>query len=122
MEAEALHKKALAIREKALGPDHPYVAESLVELASTCEKQNRLAEALPLVERAREIFGKGNVAPIWHAQAAFVLARVRWALGKDRARASSLAQEALELFKASGPGAEKRRREVERWLAEHRRD
>jgi tetratricopeptide (TPR) repeat protein len=33
-EAEPLHKRALAIREKALGPDHPDVARSLNNLAA----------------------------------------------------------------------------------------
>ncbi len=33
-EAEPLHRRALAIREKALGPDHPDVAASLNNLAS----------------------------------------------------------------------------------------
>ena len=32
-EAEPLHKRALAIREKALGPEHPDVAQSLNNLA-----------------------------------------------------------------------------------------
>ncbi len=33
-EAEPLHKRALAIREKALGPDHPSVATSFNNLAA----------------------------------------------------------------------------------------
>ncbi len=32
-QAEPLHKRSLAIREKALGPDHPSVAASLNNLA-----------------------------------------------------------------------------------------
>ena len=32
-EAEPLYKRSLAIREKALGPDHPDVAQSLNNLA-----------------------------------------------------------------------------------------
>ena len=32
-DAEPLHKRSLAIREKALGPAHPGVAESLLTLA-----------------------------------------------------------------------------------------
>ena len=32
-DAEPLYKRALAIYEKALGPDHPYVATTLNNLA-----------------------------------------------------------------------------------------
>ena len=54
-EAEALYKRSLAIREKALGPDHPEVAASLNNLASLYAKQGRYAEAEPLYKRSLAI-------------------------------------------------------------------
>jgi hypothetical protein len=37
-EARAMHERALALREKALGPGHPLVAESRDTLARTLER------------------------------------------------------------------------------------
>ncbi len=54
-DAEPLYKRSLAAREKALGPDHPYVALSLTNLAELYARQGRLAEAAPLYERALQI-------------------------------------------------------------------
>ena len=46
---------ALAIREKALGPEHPATATSLNNLASLYQAMGRHADALPLFERALSI-------------------------------------------------------------------
>jgi len=43
-----IYKRSLAIREKALGPDHPDVAQSLVNLAALYRKTGRDKEAEPL--------------------------------------------------------------------------
>ena len=51
-QAEPLYKRALAIREKALGPDHPDVAQSLNNLADLYSAQGRHADAEPLYKRA----------------------------------------------------------------------
>ena len=65
-EAEALDRDALAITEKALGPDHPDVALSLNNLAEVYRTQGRYAEAEPLYKRALTIneraFGPGHPA------------------------------------------------------------
>jgi CHAT domain-containing protein len=53
-DAEPLFGRALAIREKSLGPDHPDVAQSLDNLAALHSEQGRWAEALPLVRTATE--------------------------------------------------------------------
>ena len=45
----------LAIREKALGPDHPDVAKSLNNLAVLYDNEGRYAEAEPLYKRALAI-------------------------------------------------------------------
>jgi class 3 adenylate cyclase/tetratricopeptide (TPR) repeat protein len=54
-EAELLHERALAIRERSLGSDHRDVADSLNRLATLHWYQGRYAEALPLFERALAI-------------------------------------------------------------------
>jgi CHAT domain-containing protein/Tfp pilus assembly protein PilF len=47
--------RALAINEKALGPDHPYVAQRLRDLASLNHLKGHYAEAEPLFKRALAI-------------------------------------------------------------------
>src|SRR6266567_3020464 len=54
-EAEPLFERALAIREKALGRDHPYIALSLNNLAELYGAQGRYTEAEPLHQRALAI-------------------------------------------------------------------
>ncbi len=53
--AEPLGKRALAIRENVLGPDHPHVASSLNTLASIYKDQGQHAKAEPLFKRALAI-------------------------------------------------------------------
>ena len=56
--AEPLYRRALAIREKALGPDHPDVATSLNNLALLLQKKGNYAAAEPLCRRALAIYEK----------------------------------------------------------------
>ena len=60
-EAESLHKRSLAIREKALGRDHPDVALSLNNLAELYRNQGKYAEAEPLYGRSLAIREKALV-------------------------------------------------------------
>jgi hypothetical protein len=50
-EAEPLLRRALAIDEASLGPEHPDVARDLNNLAQLLQATNRLAEAQPLSRR-----------------------------------------------------------------------
>jgi len=54
-EAERFYRRSLAIREKALGPDHPDVATSLDNLAELYQAQGKYAEAEPLLQRSLAI-------------------------------------------------------------------
>ena len=54
-EAEPLYRRALAILEKALAPEHPFVATPLNNLAELYRTQGRYAEAEPLYKRALAI-------------------------------------------------------------------
>jgi hypothetical protein len=50
-----MHRRALAIREKAQGHDHPDVARDLNNLAHLLIATNRPGEAEPLMRRALQI-------------------------------------------------------------------
>ncbi len=59
-EAEPLLQRSLAILEKALGPEHPDVANSLHNLAELYRAQGRYAEAEPLLQRLRTLSKKAK--------------------------------------------------------------
>ena len=65
-EAESLIKRALAIKEKALGPDHPYLARRLNNLAELYRAQGQYAKAEPLFRRSLALWEKslGSNHPI----------------------------------------------------------
>ena len=50
-QAEPLYKRSLAIREKALGPDHSDTAASLENMAALYRATNRIEEADALERR-----------------------------------------------------------------------
>ena len=54
-QAEPLLEEALAIREKALGPNHSGVAQSLNNLGHLYERQGRYDEAEPVIQRSVSI-------------------------------------------------------------------
>jgi tetratricopeptide (TPR) repeat protein len=54
-DAKPLYDRALAIREKALGPEHPDVATSLNNLAALYDNQGQYGKAEPLYQRALAI-------------------------------------------------------------------
>ena len=57
-QAELLFRRAIAIDEKALGPEHPHVAIGLENYADLLRKMNRDAEAEKLEARAQAIRAK----------------------------------------------------------------
>jgi tetratricopeptide (TPR) repeat protein len=57
-DAVPLYKRSLAIFEKALGPDHPDVAQALNNLAVIYVDQGRYADAEPLYKRSLAIIEK----------------------------------------------------------------
>ena len=62
-EAEALYQRALAIREKALGPEHPEVARTLNALGGVYLDAVQVPLAAPLLQRALAIDEK-NLGPM----------------------------------------------------------
>jgi tetratricopeptide (TPR) repeat protein len=63
-EAQHLYERALAIRRRVLGDDHPHTAHSYQDLATNLDAQERYGEAQPLHERAlaiaRQALGEGH--------------------------------------------------------------
>jgi CHAT domain-containing protein/Tfp pilus assembly protein PilF len=57
-EAEPLYIRSIAIREKALGPDHPQVGTALNHLGELLRDQGRYSEAEPLFERLVSMYEK----------------------------------------------------------------
>ncbi len=57
-EAEPLHKRALAIFEKAFGPKHPDVAIALENYANLLRATGRTSEADKMEARAKAIWVK----------------------------------------------------------------
>ena len=60
-EAEPLFKHSLAISEKALGPEYPYVAMSLENYASLLRQTGRVTEAEEMEDYAQAIRAKQAV-------------------------------------------------------------
>ncbi len=57
-DAEPLYKRALAITEKTLGPEHPHVSMALENYAALLRKTGRDAEAKRLEARAKAMRAK----------------------------------------------------------------
>ena len=102
-QAEPLYRRALAIDEKALGPDHPDTATSLNNMAALYRAQERYKEAEPLCQRALDIF-ENSLGPD-HPNTAIslnVLALLYRGQGRDQ-EAEPLYKRALAITeKASG--------------------
>jgi CHAT domain-containing protein/Tfp pilus assembly protein PilF len=103
-EAVPVAEQALALREKALGPMHPDVAESLINLASLYQAQGAYAKAEPLCIRALDIREQA-LGPMHPDVATSLnnLAALYWAQGAY-SKAEPLLVRALDIYeKALGP-------------------
>jgi len=119
--AEAEQRRALEQLEKALGAEHPDVASSCINLAEVLLARRSIDEALVYAERAWQRRQRDDVPPESRAQTAFVLAQVLWASGRDpqiRARARSLAEQALTSYAASDLAEDEPVQAVRTWLEE----
>ncbi|HEY9713150.1 MAG TPA: tetratricopeptide repeat protein [Chroococcales cyanobacterium] len=56
--AEKMYREALAIKEKNLTPDDPYIATELCNVARVCGDRGAIDRAVPLYERALAIYRK----------------------------------------------------------------
>ena len=54
------YRRALNIRKKVLGPDHPLLAQSFNNLAMVYQAQGRFKDAEPLFQKSLSILEKKN--------------------------------------------------------------
>ncbi len=118
-EARSIFERALAILERAHGLTHPDVAAQLVGLGMTSLQEHAAAKAVPRFERALDVYRTAPPAPDKLADARFGLAQALVESGGDRTRATSLARDARGEYGALGRFTERKRLDVERWLAQH---
>jgi len=127
-EAEPLYGRALEIRQKVLGPEHPDTATSLDNLAGLYDSQGRYAEAEPLHRRALEIGEKAlgpehphtatslnNLAELYRAQGRYAEAEPLYqralgirhkVLGPEHPDTATSLNNLAELYRAQGRYAE----------------
>jgi tetratricopeptide (TPR) repeat protein len=150
-----LHRRALALRERALDPGDPAIATTLQAMCATKIALRKAAEAVVDCTRALAIYEKAGAAgkdrayvetslgdaelalgqgeravahyeralalregvpdEVERAAAQFGLARALWTIGRERARASELANTAEQAFEKAGATVE--RDAVREWLA-----
>ena len=106
-------RRAAAIAERQLGPDHYDAVNSRIELASTLVRARRAREAVALLE---PIARSATTTPATAAEARFGLARALEAAGGDRGRARALAADARDRYRALGEAMAPQAAEIERWL------
>jgi eukaryotic-like serine/threonine-protein kinase len=121
-EGLAWHERALAIRTRVLGEEHPRVGLSHAAVADALLVLGRADEALPHAERGVALLAHSSTEPHDLASARFALAMALWEAkgGRDRARARSQAEAALELMRTRGSGGRDSDKAIEAWLAAHR--
>jgi len=111
------HRRALEIREKALGSDHPMVVRNLVTYARSYVLSGKPKPAIPLLERASAIPGKGNTADRYlRATVQAMLARALWDSVQDRKRALDLGKHAYRDLQKLGQQTSEAYQELEPWL------
>ena len=91
-EAEQCYRRALAIKDHVLGPQHPDVAMTLNNLAVLYESAGKYAEAEPLYQRALTIFEASLGAT--HPKVVTCLQNYAQLLREMQRRAEALALEA----------------------------
>jgi tetratricopeptide (TPR) repeat protein len=123
-EAEPMYRRALEIREKSLGKDHPSVANSLNNLAGLYREQGKYDEAEPMYRRALEIREKSlgkdhpsvanslnNLAGLYDSQGKYDEAEPMYrraleisekSLGKDHPSVATSLNNLAELYDSQG--------------------
>ena len=112
-EGLAGYRRALAIAEKKLGRDHPYVGDALQGIGDATRRLGQLDEALAAYQRALAI-RKAGARPIELADVEFGLARALFAKGQKQ-RAVQLARAARGRYEGD-PAARRKLAELDDWL------
>jgi serine/threonine protein kinase/Tfp pilus assembly protein PilF len=111
--------RALDILSSKLGPNHARVGPVLLGKGRFLADLGRQAEAVDVLERAVAIYEAPEVNPTTRADARFVLAQVRWNLGRDRARSVAEAKQARSELGTADDTTELGN-DIDTWLHEHR--
>ena len=111
-------RAAQAVLEKQLGPDHPDVATGAHHLGTLLmHVPGGAEEGIAMLERAWELRKRVTVSAFERGEAAFSLAEAL--PDRDRARARSLAEEALAAYADAGEAGKAPSETIERWLRRH---
>jgi tetratricopeptide (TPR) repeat protein len=109
-------RRAQRIFEQALGPEHRFVAYPLTSLGRIALRRGEVAEALALLQRARQIRARDG-SEVERAETAFALGRARWADGVTDEAHRSIVEVRAEI--AEVPSAASLRAEIDTWLQTH---
>ena len=104
--------------ERALGSDHPFLADPMTARGLLELARGQAKPARDLLERAWETRSTQLADAGEREETAFALARAIWAASGDHAHALELAREARDGY-AALPDLSARLAAVERWLATH---
>ncbi|MCE9576808.1 MAG: serine/threonine-protein kinase [Deltaproteobacteria bacterium] len=115
--ADADLRQALAVTERALGREHPRVAEVLVRHGRVLVEQRAFEPAVAELTRALQILDAQPGDPLERAECQFALARGLRGLAQPATRSQDLALAAVTAFTAAGPRAIDRVAAVWAWLA-----
>ncbi len=119
-EAVATYRRAIALHENTVGPDHPFTAMSRVGLGQALIASGDAKGAIPDLERALTAMDANHATAPQLGLARLFLARALWDGGGDRARAKQLAAQAkLDFGDAADRGSVEGRAELAQWLASH---
>ena len=101
-ETEKLFRKALAIQERTLGPEHPATANTLNNLATYLDRRGRPEEAEPLQRRALGILEK-RLGPL-HPDTAAMLTTLALMLDRQGklTESEALYRKAVEIARQAG--------------------
>jgi serine/threonine protein kinase/tetratricopeptide (TPR) repeat protein len=115
--AVPLLREALVKFSSVDGPDHPRTMVVVNDLGVCLAATDNGPEALSYLEQA--LANRRQSGDVLMYSSAFELAKVLWSLPAQRARARSLAEEALAHWKSDG--SMRKVDEVEKWLADRQR-
>ncbi len=101
-ETESLFRKALAIQERTLGPDHPATANTLNNLSTYLDRRGRSDEAEPLQRRALSILER-KLGPL-HPDTAAMLTTLALMLDRQGklTESEALYRKAVEIARQAG--------------------
>jgi tetratricopeptide (TPR) repeat protein len=111
------YQRGVTVLEKAVGLDHPDLAEGLTGLGLARLELGAGKDAVVLIERALKIRQAAGGDPLDLARTQFALARALRASGGDPERARTLAESARDAY-AKNEGAKAETAAVRDWLSQ----